>query len=309
MSHTPPSPAPLFSVVIATYNYGHLVERAIRSVLEQTYAGFELIVVDDGSTDDTETRLAAYSERLRYIHKPNGGQSSAYNLGADSASGEYVYILDADDELYPDTLANFARVIDAHRAQGTHERIFYGSYTSVSEEGQEKARESVQAPAQDVERMKAFIEKQVSGLQNGAFVIPRTAFQRIRYPEHLRHNTDLVFLGQALSLYPATAIKPLVLKSHAHPQRSRKQSGSNIAHSTAPVEAMFDPAVVGERFQPLKPLFLAARLRSLARMHYLSGNYAAARDAYRLALSTRPKVMLEAGSIKRYVLSELRALF
>jgi glycosyltransferase involved in cell wall biosynthesis len=89
------------SVVIPTYNSAALVVEAVESVLAQTRPAFEVIVVDDGSTDDTAERLAAFGERIKYIPKPNGGVSSARNRGVQEATGECIAFLDADDVWHP----------------------------------------------------------------------------------------------------------------------------------------------------------------------------------------------------------------
>lgn len=88
-----------FSVIIPTYNRGYIVWEAIESVLAQTYKDFELIVVDDGSTDDTEERVKPYlkDRRVRYVRKANGGVSSARNMGASLATGTFLSFLDSDD--------------------------------------------------------------------------------------------------------------------------------------------------------------------------------------------------------------------
>jgi glycosyltransferase involved in cell wall biosynthesis len=89
------------SVVIPTYNYGHYVAEAVESVLAQTYKNIEIIVVDDGSTDDTEDRLEAYRDRIRYIRQQNQGCSMARNSGIHAAKGEWIAFLDADDIWHP----------------------------------------------------------------------------------------------------------------------------------------------------------------------------------------------------------------
>jgi glycosyltransferase involved in cell wall biosynthesis len=92
-----PDPRPLVSVVIPSYNYGRFVVEAVKSALAQTYRPIEVIVVDDGSTDDTAERLAAYADRIRYIRQENSGLSAARNTGIRAATGEWVALLDADD--------------------------------------------------------------------------------------------------------------------------------------------------------------------------------------------------------------------
>jgi len=109
---------PRFSVVIPTYNRGQWVVRAVDSVLAQDLDAFELIVVDDGSTDDTRERLRPYLDRLTYLDKPNGGPASARNAGIAVARGEIVGFLDSDDLWQPDTLSAVAREFDTDPEAG-----------------------------------------------------------------------------------------------------------------------------------------------------------------------------------------------
>lgn len=89
------------SVVIPAYNAAWCIRRAIDSVLAQSFRDFELIVVDDGSTDGTAAVLAGYGDAVRVVAQPNGGLSSARNAGIVAARGEYVAFLDADDWWLP----------------------------------------------------------------------------------------------------------------------------------------------------------------------------------------------------------------
>ena len=88
---------PLVSVVIPTYNYGRFVCEAVDSALAQTWPNLEVIVVDDGSTDDTKERLKPYGNRIRYIYQENRGLSGARNTGIREAAGDHVAFLDSDD--------------------------------------------------------------------------------------------------------------------------------------------------------------------------------------------------------------------
>ncbi|MBN9519684.1 glycosyltransferase family 2 protein [bacterium] len=89
------------TVVVPTYNSGHLITDAINSLLAQTAQPEEIVVVDDGSTDDTAGRLAAYGSQIRYHRQPNRGVSAARNLGLRHARSELVAFLDADDVWHP----------------------------------------------------------------------------------------------------------------------------------------------------------------------------------------------------------------
>ena len=96
---------PRVSVIIPVYNGGRFLGEAIASVLAQTYGDWELIVVDDGSTEDVEPVIAPYGSRLRYVRQENQGVAVARNRGLELARGEFITFLDQDDWFEPDKLA------------------------------------------------------------------------------------------------------------------------------------------------------------------------------------------------------------
>ncbi len=106
---------PTVSVVIPCYNQGQFVDEAVDSVLAGTYRDFEIIIVNDGSTDPTtNARLAAYDRPCTSVlHAPNGGLPTARNRGITQARGRYILPLDADDRIGPDYLAEGVRVLEA----------------------------------------------------------------------------------------------------------------------------------------------------------------------------------------------------
>jgi len=95
---------PTTSIIIPTYNRANLVKEAVESVLAQSFTDFELIVIDDGSTDNTRESLAPYLDSLRYIYQENRGVSAARNLGISVARGRYIAFLDSDDLWLKDKL-------------------------------------------------------------------------------------------------------------------------------------------------------------------------------------------------------------
>jgi GT2 family glycosyltransferase len=101
----------LASVVIDNYNYAAFVDRAIESALAQTWPHVEVVVVDDGSTDDSRAVIERYRDRITIVTKANGGQGSAVNAGFAASHGDLVCFLDADDELVPDAIARAAAAL------------------------------------------------------------------------------------------------------------------------------------------------------------------------------------------------------
>jgi glycosyltransferase involved in cell wall biosynthesis len=103
-----------FSVIIPTYNRLNFLKKAIRSVFAQTHASYEVVVVDDGSTDGTYEYLMSLGSRIRTLHQKNKGPAAARNLGVQGALGTYLAFLDSDDIWFPWTLATFDQVIEQY---------------------------------------------------------------------------------------------------------------------------------------------------------------------------------------------------
>lgn len=126
--------SPKVSVVIPVYNRAKYVGETIESVLSQTYRNFELIVVDDGSTDDSRKVLESFGDRVKILEHPNRenrGQSAAINRGLAAARGEYVGMLDSDDLWLPNKLALQVAYLDAH----PHIGLVYGNGRAIDQNG------------------------------------------------------------------------------------------------------------------------------------------------------------------------------
>ncbi|CAD0227941.1 glycosyltransferase family 2 protein [Planktothrix agardhii] len=105
MSHTP-----LVSILINNYNYGHFLAEAIDSALNQTYSNLEVIVVDDGSTDNSRSIIERYQQKITPILKENGGQATAFNMGFAASGGEIICFLDSDDLFEPQKIAEIVQI-------------------------------------------------------------------------------------------------------------------------------------------------------------------------------------------------------
>ena len=109
---------PLVSILINNYNYGRFVSEAIESALAQTYEHIEIIVVDDGSTDDSLEVIARYGHPVRLVAKQNGGQASAFNSGFEASNGEIICFLDSDDLFIPDKVRSVVETFERHAQVG-----------------------------------------------------------------------------------------------------------------------------------------------------------------------------------------------
>lgn len=108
----------LVSVIIPTYNRAKTIERTVNSVLAQTWKAIEIIVVDDGSTDQTPEVLHRYGDKIRVIRQKNGGPAAARNTGIKAATGDIISFLDSDDLWLPDKTERQMRLIQAGESSG-----------------------------------------------------------------------------------------------------------------------------------------------------------------------------------------------
>jgi glycosyltransferase involved in cell wall biosynthesis len=112
--------APLVSIIITSYNYRRYLPDAIDSALNQTYPNTEVIVVDDGSTDNSREVIAGYDGRIVPVLKENGGQASAFNAGFELSRGDVICFLDSDDALFPTAIARAADLLRDEEVAKVH---------------------------------------------------------------------------------------------------------------------------------------------------------------------------------------------
>jgi hypothetical protein len=109
----PPGAPPTFSVIIAAYDVADVIADALESAFAQTLAPHEVIVCDDGSTDDLDAALEPYASRITLLRQANGGEAAAKNTAARAATGDFLVVLDADDTFEPQRLAALAALVAA----------------------------------------------------------------------------------------------------------------------------------------------------------------------------------------------------
>lgn len=174
---------PLLTVIVPTYNRAELVTRSVTSVLDQVFVDLEMIVVDDGSSDDSVERLSGIEDdRVRLERQDHAGANAARNLGASLARGTLLVFLDSDDELLPGCLAAFANACDEDVG-----------LVSVDEWHQSPDGNRVRVGAWDL----GFVSEGAAALfQSGTYAVRRTAFLAVGgFDARLAsgHHTDLAF--------------------------------------------------------------------------------------------------------------------
>lgn len=179
-----------FSIIIPTYNYGDFLAAAIQSVLAQPNKNYELIIIDDGSADNTEATVRKFVKHnpfVRYIKQNNQGTATARNQGIQLAIGDYLLFLDADDRLSPTALSHLQNILITK----PNLDMICGGYISVRTSEKIKSHPLVQSLS--VNPAENFINylRGKFVLVNGATLFLKRVFDRIQYPSHLRKCEDI----------------------------------------------------------------------------------------------------------------------
>ena len=192
---------PLISVVIPAYNAGKTIGRACASVLNQSYPNVELVVVNDGSRDDTASileELAAAHPNMKCIHQENGGVCRARNAGLDAMSGEFLFFLDADDEIIPGALEKLYQAALENRCD-----VVAGPSVEIKPDGTE-------VPYYYLEGQDLLIWEGMEALRNSLLDHPATysvwgnlyraeAVKEVRFVEGRRIHEDSFFYFEVLN--------------------------------------------------------------------------------------------------------------
>jgi glycosyltransferase involved in cell wall biosynthesis len=178
-----------FSIIIPSYNRALTIERAIRSCLRQSFSDFEILVVDDGSTDDTAAVVAGFEDpRILYIQQENRGASAARNRGAAAAGGEFLAFLDSDDEFAARKLTAFhAEIVEAGEA--AHQTVWYSSLYFDRGKGNRMVKPD-RAINPD-EAVGDYLFAHEGMMQTSTLVLGREFFLTVGFDENLRNLEDL----------------------------------------------------------------------------------------------------------------------
>lgn len=190
---------PLFSIIIPVYKCEQLLRRCLDSVLSQSFEDWELILVDDGSPDNSGVLCDSYAERdprIKCIHKKNGGVSSARNLGLENALGEFVTFLDSDDYIGPTYLSSLAH-------QSNYDLIFTGIHRVGSVDYCMFGEKEVLFPTAQllVSEIKNCSDEKGLSLGGLSFVACKALRRSIIEQHHIRFNENMIYGEDTMFVY------------------------------------------------------------------------------------------------------------
>ena len=280
---------PSVSVIIATYNRAHYLAETIDSVLSQKFRSFELIVVDDGSTDNTRELLRAYGDRLRFYCQENRGPSAARNLGVHHARGEWIAIQDSDDLCRP----NHLEVLFGYVAAHPYCRMVFanGAYLNGPEHGRDTiipVGKSRRLACNGVTIQDLF-ERSIVRLQGS--IISKSAYDEIGgHDESLRICMDLDLSFRLFMNFPIGYIDQTVFEYRKHDGNTGKNEDLRLTENIRVIEKLIKnyPAtrkLLGERKLARR---IAYRYYRLAKGRRRRGLYRDAFQAIEKAVSLYP---------------------
>jgi Glycosyl transferase family 2 len=205
---------PLVSVVIDTYNYARFVEDAVDSALAQDFPKdrTEVLVVDDGSTDDTAMRIQRYGDAVRYLQKKNGGQASAINFGTANAKGELVAFLDGDDVWMPNKLS---RVVDEFERDPKVVMVYNGYCFWDTRDGRTLLPQVSQVAGDVLADWRKLLE--YCAAPTSSLVFRRSALEKLMpVPEPCSFMHDAYLITTVLFLGPVAAVPDCLTKNRVH---------------------------------------------------------------------------------------------
>jgi len=268
---------PMVSVIIPTYNRAHVLARSIQSVLNQTFQDFELIIVDDGSTDDTESLVNRFSsKKIKYVrHQKNQGGSPARNTGIRLAKGDYIAFLDDDDEWMPEKLERQMEVIcKAPPEVG----VLYTKFRQYDRFGD-------YVPQRRLAKKEGNLFKQLLGecfLGLGTTLIRKECFDKVGlFNENILYARDWDLLLRISQHYQFLYIDEPLAIVHEQPEGIRLKHERNFADIQRIFETYF-PQIKQDR------KLLAKYYYRLAHLSYILGRIGQGRYYYLKSLKAYP---------------------
>lgn len=291
---------PFFSIVIPSYNYGHLLNRALDSILDQKEAHYEVLIVDDGSTDNTREIAQQYTNQhpqISYISQHNAGPAKARNHGIKKSRGSYLIFLDADDALEKGALLKVESFLTAH---GEIDCLL-GGYTSIFPDGTTKHTPPSLLPDVPEKRLLAFLNKKIR-VSNGAMVIKRHVFDTLSFPEDFRSCEDIPFSALVLLKFNCQSTKLKIARIYKHPDSLRHNHSAAEKYRILAVDKIFHsdiPATI----KLLRKKFLAKAHLSVFRTLFLAGHFEEAQKNYLKAIKLYPMHLFNSSYLLKFLKS------
>jgi len=286
---------PRVSVVIPTYNRSSFVLEAIESVLRQTYHDFDLIVVDDGSSDNTKEVVSDIKDtRIKYIYQKNQGVSGALNTGIMASAAEYIVILASDNIMFEDVLQKCVAFMDEHPEIG----FCHGQSYTMDESGHLLRSKRLRGPKVTSigYGRKEIVDLLLGEHKTRYFMVRHSCFDKIGlFNIELRMSEDWDMLFRLSKRYPVGHLaEPLgIIRNHDQSMTAKTNVEIVKGHHTAVLESVFKDAELGPLYGHLRKKAYFCLNCLLARTAARTGHKVTGLLYITKAIKTSPKFLLE----------------
>lgn len=287
-----------FNIIIPCYNSAKTLPRTLESLIKQRKYIDSIILIDDGSTDNTaeiaKTHIARLPGLVCYHYQDNQGPARARNHGMDYITGDYTLFLDADDTLTPHTLEKFMQAFE----EDPDIDVLIAGYTSHH---QSSSKVRLPHPYKNkIDLIKAFWFGGIS-LCGGAVAMRSSVLELAHYPDNIRHNEDIVFFSHLLANHQSLVMPFSALNVYHSDTSLRNNTASILNEQDALIPILFDERYLPPDIMVLQNQYHAQKLISLARVASKNGKRSEAQDYVKRAVKLDPKSIFSWKAIKALI--------
>jgi len=291
--------SPLVSIIIPTYNYGGYLPVALNSCLQQTYKNIEIIVVDDGSTDNTGEIVKQYEGKVLYIYQDRSGVSAARNKGLEYAKGDFIGFLDADDYLTEDAISTRLDIFLKNPHIGA---VLTETYSKKGMEGALSCR-----PRFKNDRASGkFYEDLILGrlpFATCAILIKGTIAKQYRFPVGLSNGEDVAYFCKVFFSTTVYYTKRPTAVTLWHEDSLRHNIEELKRQDIGLVKTILNDPFYKGSLEYLRNDFISRRCLELFRKLYLAGEKRLARQYFIKAVASKPLYIFKTDYLVKFIKS------
>ena len=231
--------SPFFSIIIPTYNRAHVIARAVESVIKQNFTDWELIIIDDGSTDNTSEIFAQFDDsKIKYIYQKNTERSEARNNGIKLATGKYICFLDSDDEYCEHHLSALYEFIEK---KNFPKAMFFTNPIVIQNnvESQEQVAHFNPAKTLDYILINSIIPNRVA--------IHKAIFDIYKFDRKIYIGEDTILWAQITNSFPLFHVNDYTVKYHVHDDNSVNLKNNVYKNRLAGLMQLFNEKEIKKR--------------------------------------------------------------
>lgn len=303
-----------FSIIIPTFNYGHLLGHTLESIVNQCASldsniQIEIIVVDDNSSDNTQDILKNFQNNKQLSFKTisnrtNLGPAKCRNIGINYATANYVIFLDADDLMTPLSLQTIYEFIVKHH----HPQVIIANHNNVIFDKQENIKNittftnHLLSPS-NTQRFIDYLFNKIISLTAGSVIFSKDVLVRFSFCENLRLNEDLPLFAHVLVNYDCKYLNfsTVNIRKHSSSLRNNHHLLNEQANVWDLTNIIFDSTLLPKKLMKLKEKYLSQRYLSLFRSFYLAREYNQAKKFYHEAVKRNPYNLFKTNYLIKYI--------